>query len=547
MNYLPHLAAINPKSLSTPVRICFDASRAQGGGPGLNQILAKGPDRFINNLAGVIVNFRNGRVAAKGDVKKMYNCVRLAKEDAFMQCFLWRNLDVNQKPKTYQVLVNNIGVKPAGAIAALALQKSADIHVEEFADTSRQLKGKSYVDDLGLTAEDQDELKKRTIEADSILLHANMHVKKWVYSGDSQCESVEVGDTLNTALSLDLERMLGITWDPYKDVFRFTMRINLSPLKNKSRTGPDLTKEQLISDPPKSITRREYYSQVQSLFDPIGLLAPVLLKAKVLLRMTWEDSCDKLRWDDPLPGPLVKQIIEFFIELYELETLEFSRSLWPQDKTVGDPELIIFSDGSVLAFGTTAYIRWKLESGQWWSTLIMSKSKIAPKHRITIPRLELNGAVLAKRLKEFIVGELDIKFSSIYHLVDSSTVLGYLHKSDSKLKPFEGVRVSEIQTSGEFTGGRLKNWAWIDGENNPADWATKPRGVSELGVGSLWQAGASFLREDFNKWPVKLNFKAERLEGELLPKNVHLVMLASEDLSQCSISCFEMRAKLTKY
>ena len=111
--------------------------------------------------------------------------------------------------------------------------------------------------------------------------------------------------------------------------------------------------------------------------------------------MTWEDSCDKLRWDDPLPGPMVKQIIEFFIELYELETLEFSRSLWPQDKTVGDPELIIFSDGSVLAFGTTAYIRWKLESGQWWSTLIVSKSKIAPKHCITIPRLKLNGAVLA--------------------------------------------------------------------------------------------------------------------------------------------------------
>ena len=70
VNYLPHLAAINPRSQSTPVRICFDASRAQGGGPSLNQILAKGPDRYLNNLAGVIINFRNGREAAKGDVKK---------------------------------------------------------------------------------------------------------------------------------------------------------------------------------------------------------------------------------------------------------------------------------------------------------------------------------------------------------------------------------------------------------------------------------------------------------------------------------------------
>ena len=116
INYLPHLAAINPRSESTPVRICFDASRSQGGGPGLNQILAKGPDKFLNNLAGVITNFRNGRVAAKGDIRKMYNCVRLKKEDAFMQCFVWRNLDPEKEPDTYQVTMNNIGVKPAGVV-----------------------------------------------------------------------------------------------------------------------------------------------------------------------------------------------------------------------------------------------------------------------------------------------------------------------------------------------------------------------------------------------------------------------------------------------
>ena len=73
MNYLPHLAVVNPQSEITPVRICLDASRMQGGGPSLNKVLAKGPDRFINNLAGVIINFRKGREAAKGDVKKMYN------------------------------------------------------------------------------------------------------------------------------------------------------------------------------------------------------------------------------------------------------------------------------------------------------------------------------------------------------------------------------------------------------------------------------------------------------------------------------------------
>ena len=89
VNFLPHLAVVNPRSESTPVRICFDASRPQGGGPSLNKILAKGPDGFLNNLASVIVRFRNGAVAVKGDVAKMYNSVQLETEDAYLQCFLW--------------------------------------------------------------------------------------------------------------------------------------------------------------------------------------------------------------------------------------------------------------------------------------------------------------------------------------------------------------------------------------------------------------------------------------------------------------------------
>ena len=441
INYLPHLAALNPRSESTPVRICFDASRAQGGGPSLNQILAKGPDRFINNLAGVIINFRNGRVAAKGDVKKMYNAVRLIPEDAFMQCFVWRNLDSSLQPRTYQVIVNNIGVKPAGAIATLALRKSTEVFDTQYPVTARQLREKSYVDDLGLTARNQEDLKKRTLEADIILKHANMRVKKWMYSGDNSGEPVNVGESveISPSESSGSERMLGVTWDPVKDVFRFKVTINLSPLKQKSRLGPDLTREDLVNNPPVTITRRQYYSQVQSLFDPIGFLSPVLLRAKVLLRRTWEGDCMKLKWDDPLPEDMTKEMISFFLELFDLETLDFPRSLWPREDVVGKPDLIVFSDGSVLAFGTVAYVRWALKTGGWWTTLIMSKSKVAPKNRITIPRLELNGAVLAKRVREFVTGELDMEFDNIYHMVDSSTILGYLHKMDSKLKPFEGT------------------------------------------------------------------------------------------------------------
>ena len=70
-----------------PVRIVFDASRQQGDGPSLNQILAKGPDRYLNNLAGVITCFQDGREAAQGDIRKMYNAVKFTEEDCYIQCF----------------------------------------------------------------------------------------------------------------------------------------------------------------------------------------------------------------------------------------------------------------------------------------------------------------------------------------------------------------------------------------------------------------------------------------------------------------------------
>ena len=86
-------------------------------------------------------------------------------------------------------------------------------------------------------------MEKRIFEADKILTHANMQVKRWIRCGEVQSGSVQVGNFMDSE-SLDMpesERMLGVLWVPEKDVFRFTVRINLTPLKNKVRTGPDVS------------------------------------------------------------------------------------------------------------------------------------------------------------------------------------------------------------------------------------------------------------------------------------------------------------------
>ena len=82
-----------------------------------------------------------------------------------------------------------------------------------------------------------------------------------------------------------------------------------------------------------------------------------------------------------------------------MQSLTFSRCLCPSG-VVGKPVLVMFSDGSKNAYGTCAYIRWELEFGKYECRLLIAKNRIAPKRQLSVPRLELYGAVLSSRLED---------------------------------------------------------------------------------------------------------------------------------------------------
>ena len=159
--YLPHLIALNPKK-NTPARLCFDASRRQGGRSSLNDCLYKGPDRYMNNLVVVILGFRWGRVGLLGDIKKFHNTVYLDEKDVHMQRFLWRNLKQDQKPKVYAVAVNNMGVVCANCVASTALYTSADMHKEVYPEAAVDLQDQTYGDDILSAADTIEEATERT-------------------------------------------------------------------------------------------------------------------------------------------------------------------------------------------------------------------------------------------------------------------------------------------------------------------------------------------------------------------------------------------------
>ena len=476
--YINHLAVKNPKSKSTPVRIVFNSSHSYQG-MSLNSCLAKGPDSFANSSIGILLRWRENHAVLVGDIRKMFHSVRLKLLEQHCHRFLWRNLEQDKEPETYVITKVNMGDRPASAIATEAMFLTADRFEETFPQAAEFIHRSAYVDDLIGSTDSLEQAKELAQAVTTLLQQGGFTLKGWKFSGKQETREEPTA-------------VLGVKWDPEEDCIQFQAILNFSPKKHGAHTQPNL----VASDPlPDVLTRRNVLKQVMSIYDPLGLLSPFTLKAKILLRKTWEI---KLGWDDCLPPELHQDWCKFFAELFQVNDLRIQRCLKPKN-AAGLPWLIILSDGSTQAYGCAAYARWECNDGTIKMRLIMAKSRIAPLSIVSIPRMELNGAVLSKRCRCVIEKEMQIKFSRVLHLVDSSTVLNQLHRLSSRFQVYEGVRIGEIQSA---TNGDMSEWGWIPGSENTADWLTRGKSPKELDNESEWVNGPSMLHEPAESWNV---------------------------------------------
>lgn len=126
------------------------------------------------------------------------------------------------------------------------------------------------------------------------------------------------------------------------------------------------------------------------------------------------------------------------------------------------------------------------------STLVMSKTRVAPLKELTLPRLELMAAVLGARLARHIIGSIHIK--EVFLWSDSQIVLHWLHTS-RPLKTFTANRVREIH---DLTENR--KWRYCPTGENPADLLTRGITCTQYKTSNIWLKGPSWLT-DSEKWP----------------------------------------------
>ena len=198
-------------------------------------------------------------------------------------------------------------------------------------------------------------------------------------------------------------------------------------------------------------------------------------------------------WGDELPLQVKTKWVQLLDEMQELSNVTFERCLLTAG-AVEPPLLCVFSDASTEAFGCCAYIRKKNPDSTYEVKLVAAKSRVAPLKQLTVPRLELQAAVLASRLAKTIRKESRIQFKSVHFFTDSTITLAWIKSPSRAFKPFVSARIGEIQSN-----STPSQWRHIPGEVNVAD--DLSRGISVQDLKGRWSEGPEFLRLPEELWP----------------------------------------------
>ena len=227
-----------------------------------------------------------------------------------------------------------------------------------------------------------------------------------------------------------------------------------------------------------------------------------------------------LEWDKRLPQEFFTKVNTWFAELSILSEIKILRCLQLK-KEVKCAKLHIFVDASQEAYGTAVYIKIEYKDGSSSVHLVASKTKVAPLHSISIPRLELMGAILGSRLAKSVANALSVETKSIAFWTDSANVLWWIRGYSRAFKPFVTNRVGEIQMSSS-----PEQWRYIPTAMNPADSLTRGVKLVEIMNLKLWWEGPEYLKEDKSLWPKNI------VEKE--PSNS--VKIKNSDLSRTMLS-----------
>ncbi|XP_055615136.1 uncharacterized protein LOC129761441 [Toxorhynchites rutilus septentrionalis] len=505
--YLPLGVVVNPRK-PEKVRLIWDAA-AKVGGISLNSFLLKGPDQ-LTSLPAVLVRFRQFMVAVSADIKEMFHQILMRLMDRHSLRFLWRS-DPSSPPEIFMMDVAIFGSACSPASAQFVKNKNAKEFEDQYPRAVEGIINNHYVDDSLESYASVHEAVRVSEEMRMIHENGGFQLRNWLSNSEEVLHRLgEKEPSGGKNISLDrkeYERVLGLLWLTKEDKLCLSMEVQQSI-------------QRLINEGGRP-TKRQVLKCLMGFFDPLGLWSVFLVHGKILLQDVWRSGT---QWDEKINDAAFERWRKWTNLFQNIREIRIPRCYFENatNQHYKNLQLYIFVDASEAAYSAAAYFRITKPDGLVDCSLVVAKTKVAPLKPLSIPRLELQAAVLGVRLMQFVEESHTVKVQQRFLWSDSATVLAWLRSDHRRYKQFVACRVGELLTASD-----VREWHWVPSKHNPADLATKFGKGSCEDVSRVWFNGPGFLKDPESEWPRQRTITVST-EEELRPCHAHCKMFIPE-------------------
>ena len=379
-------------------------------------------------------------------------------------------------------------------------------HIEKYAigfpEICSKLMSSLYVDDVNAGGNTVDETFELYQQSKRIMKEGNFNLRKWHSSSSELLKKIASAEEIesrksvenphiseedetfasttigkNVLLETTTQKILGLNWDSKEN----TIVYNFFSLAKLHTEEP--------------VTKRNVLSLIAKIFDPLGLITPITTMLKVFMQKLLEI---KLDWGEPLPTTLQSEWACLITDLESIGNLSVPRYYFGDLQGKPDKiELFGFCDSSETAYA--AVVNAKITSqGRTSVKLVMSKTRVTPLSRPTIPRLELLSCLILARLinsvKDALSPICEVEISQCW--TDSITAKYWIEGVNKEWKLFVENRVQEIRSP---VSPQLSSHC--PGMENPADIPTRKVNLLQFVKETIWLDGPQWLHQTEQEWP----------------------------------------------
>jgi hypothetical protein len=499
-HYIPYHMVEKPGS-TTPHRVVFDCSASTGpNDPSLNSNLYCGPPK-MPDIIGLLIRFRCYPIVVIADVAKAFMQLILHEDDRDLFRFLM--IIDPSKDVTWDNIRECRYTRPlfGAGPCPLLLEQVITYVLSRITDplargTALEILRNLFVDNVLLGATTVPDALNKSRIAKNIFNDMKMNLRDFISNKN------DISAAMDTVVP-EKTTFLGIPWLPESD-----QMITVIPTFKDS----------------KKITKRVVLSAISSIYDPPGMISPVVFSGRLFIQKLWKK---KYQWDTPLD----KEDCEWwkkFKKLNEGKQIQMYRCVISPDTVSFEGQ--IFNDASVDGMCSTVYLRQLLKDGGILVNLLLTKARVTPMVKKSIPSVELAAVSHGASLIPFIKNQLPFELDKINLFTDSSCVIGWL-ASLNKFGRYIDNRIKHIREHATV----VKH---VRTDENPADIGSRGCSITELAGNKKWWHGASFLQLPEDQWP------KEAVENVVIKRDAYMDSLVDEEKQTVTVATNAKKEKI---